>query len=73
MSLPQAGYVCILEQNASGFTAWNGPYHWIPIPSATDIKTFMAIPFALCRLTAAFESTGPRVTWSHINRWTMSI
>jgi hypothetical protein len=44
MFLPQAGYVYIFEENASGFTAWNDPYHWIPIPSATDIKTFMAHP-----------------------------
>jgi len=56
MVLPQAGYVYIFEANASGFTVWNDPFHWIPIPSTTDMNTFMAIPSPLCKLTASFES-----------------
>ncbi|KAK5312936.1 hypothetical protein LTR93_011139 [Exophiala xenobiotica] len=53
---PLRDNVYIFEENASGFTAGSDLYHWIPIPSATDIKTFMAIPLALCKLTAASES-----------------
>ena len=55
--LPRAGHVYIFEENALGFAVWSDPFHWIPIPSATGIKTFMAIPSPLYKLsTAAFES-----------------